>query len=129
MIFEPTSAIDVMSQSQILSLLESLKQTLQLTYIIISHDLCVVNYMADNIMIMYLGKIVEFGKSERIFNDPKHPYTKVLFDAIPSIKTKSIDDLAAIKGEVPSAINPRRGAVSIRDAITAWKSASASSQK
>ena len=106
---EPTSAIDVMSQSQILDLLEKLKKTLELTYIIISHDLCVVNYMADNIMIMYLGKIVEFGPSKQIFENPKHPYTKALFDAIPSIHTENIDQLATIKGEVPSAINPPKG--------------------
>lgn len=106
---EPTSAIDVMSQSQILDLLEKLKKTLELTYIIISHDLCVVNYMADNIMIMYLGKIMEFGPSKQIFENPKHPYTKALFDAIPSIHTENIDQLATIKGEVPSAINPPKG--------------------
>lgn len=106
---EPTSAIDVMSQSQILELLENLKKTLELTYIIISHDLCVVNYMADNIMIMYLGKIMEFGPSKQIFENPKHPYTKALFDAIPSIHTENIDQLATIKGEVPSAINPPKG--------------------
>ena len=106
---EPTSAIDVMSQAQILDLLEKLKETLELTYIIISHDLCVVNYMADNILIMYLGKIVEFGPSKQIFENPKHPYTKALFDAIPSIHTERIDQLATIKGEVPSAINPPKG--------------------
>lgn len=106
---EPTSAIDVMSQSQILDLLEKLKKTLELTYIIISHDLCVVNYMADNIMIMYLGKIMEFGPSKQIFENPKHPYTKALFEAIPSIHTENIDQLATIKGEVPSAINPPKG--------------------
>ena len=98
-----------MSQAQILDLLEKLKETLELTYIIISHDLCVVNYMADNILIMYLGKIVEFGPSKQIFENPKHPYTKALFDAIPSIHTERIDQLATIKGEVPSAINPPKG--------------------
>jgi peptide/nickel transport system ATP-binding protein len=106
---EPTSAIDVMSQAQILSLLESLKEKMELSYIIISHDMSVVNYMADNIMVMYLGKIVEYGKANVVFNDPKHPYTKALFNAIPSIKTKSIDQLSIIKGEVPSAINPPKG--------------------
>ncbi len=106
---EPTSAIDVMSQSQILELLEKLRDTMELTYIIISHDLCVVNYMADNILVMYLGKIVEYGPAQVIFDDPKHPYTKALFDAIPGIHTESIEQLSSIKGEVPSAIHPPKG--------------------
>lgn len=106
---EPTSAIDIISQAQILEILDNLKKELSLTYIIISHDLGVVNYMADNIMVMYLGKVVEYGNSETIFRMPKHPYTKALFDAIPSIKTKSVYDLPVIKGEVSSAINPPSG--------------------
>ncbi len=106
---EPTSAIDVVSQSQMLALLDNLKEQMQLSYILISHDLGVVNYMADKIMIMYLGKVVEFGDSKTIFNDPKHPYTKALFNSIPDLRTKSVDDLFTIKGEVPSAINPPAG--------------------
>lgn len=106
---EPTSAIDVLSQAQILDLLQDLQRKMQLTYIIISHDLAVVNYMADKIMIMYLGKIVEVGDSESVFSRPKHPYTIALFNAIPNINTKSVMDLASIKGEVPSAINPPKG--------------------
>lgn len=84
---EPTSSIDVVSQAQILDLLLSLKKEFDLTYIIISHDLSVVSYMSDNIAVMYLGKIVEYGKSEVIFKNPKHPYTKALFAAILSINT------------------------------------------
>jgi len=106
---EPTSAIDVMSQFQVLELLDSLKKKLKLTYIIISHDLSVVNYMASSIIVMYLGKIVEYGKASKIFDDPKHPYTKALFDAIPGLHTRSVEDLVIIKGEVPSAINPPEG--------------------
>ncbi len=106
---EPTSAIDVVSQTQVLNLLEDLKEKMQLTYIIISHDLGVVNYMADKIIVMYLGKIVEFGNSETIFHQPKHPYTVALFNAIPNLKTKNVEDLASISGEVPSAINPPPG--------------------
>lgn len=106
---EPTSAVDVMSQSQILSLLSELKEKFDLTYIIISHDLFVVNYMADNIMVMYMGKVVEYGPAGVVFKEPKHPYTQVLFNAIPSIDAKSVNDLAAIKGEVSSAINPPAG--------------------
>ncbi|NLA25932.1 MAG: ABC transporter ATP-binding protein, partial [Firmicutes bacterium] len=98
---EPTSAIDVLSQSQILDLLDELKEKLRLTYIIISHDLSVVNYLANNIIVMYLGKIVEYGSANVIFKHPKHPYTKALFNSIPSMRTKSLMDLSSIKGEVP----------------------------
>lgn len=106
---EPTSAIDVMSQAQILKLLDQLKESMDLSYIIISHDMSVVNYMSDNIIVMYLGKIVEQGSADKIFKDPKHPYTKALFNAIPDIHTSSIDELAVITGEVPSAIDPPEG--------------------
>ena len=106
---EPTSAIDVVSQAQVLKMLDNLKEELKLTYIMISHDLSVVNYMSDKIIVMYLGKIVEYGSSGRIFKDPKHPYTGALFNAIPRLDTGSIDELAIIKGEIPSAINPPAG--------------------
>ena len=106
---EPTSAIDVISQSQILNILNDMKDKMQLTYIIISHDLSVVNYMADNIMIMYLGKIVEYGESYKVFQNPKHPYTVALFNAIPTLNMKSVDDLTIVHGEIPSAINPPSG--------------------
>lgn len=106
---EPTSAIDVMSQAQILKLLDGLKESMGLSYIIISHDLSVVNYMADNIIVMYLGKIVESGSANEIFQNPHHPYTKALFNAIPSVQTTSVEELSLIKGEVPSAINPPSG--------------------
>ena len=106
---EPTSAIDVMSQFQVLELLDDLKKKLKLTYIVISHDLSVVNYMASRIIVMYLGKIVEHGNASEILGNPKHPYTKALFDSIPDINTRNINDLAVITGEVPSAINPPPG--------------------
>ncbi|MEI8215951.1 MAG: ABC transporter ATP-binding protein [Eubacteriales bacterium] len=106
---EPTSAIDVISQAQVLEMLEKLKKEMQLTYIMISHDLSVVNYMSDKIIVMYLGKIVEYGESDIIFNNPKHPYTKALFNAIPGLHTRNVEELAIIKGEVPSAINPPKG--------------------
>ncbi|HWQ79217.1 MAG TPA: oligopeptide/dipeptide ABC transporter ATP-binding protein, partial [Anaerovoracaceae bacterium] len=106
---EPTSSIDVLSQAQILDMLLDLKKKFDLTYIIISHDLSVVSHMSDNIAVMYLGKIVEYGKSEIIFKKPRHPYTKALFAAIPGINTRSIDDIETIEGNVPSAINPPSG--------------------
>jgi len=106
---EPTSAIDVLSQAQILNMLGELKEKFQLTYIIISHDLSVVNYMSDKIIVMYLGKIVEYGEANTIFKNPKHPYTVALFNSIPDLRTKSVDELTTVRGEVPSAINPPEG--------------------
>ena len=103
---EPTSSIDILSQAQLLVLLKELKEKLGLTYILISHDLSVVNYMSDKIIVMYLGKIVEQGPAENVFNNPAHPYTKALFMAIPDINTRGIDSLATLEGNVPSAINP-----------------------
>jgi len=84
---EPVSALDVSIQSQILNLLLELRKDLQLTMIFISHDLSVVRYIADHIAVMHLGKIVEYGEAEDVFNHPKHPYTRTLLDAIPQIST------------------------------------------
>jgi oligopeptide/dipeptide ABC transporter ATP-binding protein len=102
---EPTSSIDILSQAQILDLLVQLKQKMGLTYIIISHDLSVVHYMSDRIIVMYLGKIVEQGPADQVFNGPTHPYTKALFNAIPSIDMDSLDELQTLEGNVPSAIH------------------------
>ena len=106
---EPTSSIDILSQAQILDLLMQLKSKLGLTYILISHDLSVVNYMSDRIIVMYLGKVVEKGPAEVLFKTPVHPYTQALFNAIPSIAMNSLDELETIEGSVPSAINPPSG--------------------
>jgi oligopeptide/dipeptide ABC transporter ATP-binding protein len=106
---EPTSSIDVVSQAQILDLLNNLKEKFDLTYIVISHDLSVVNYMADKIAVMYLGKIVEYGDSRTIFKTPRHPYTQALFDAIPDVNTDNIEDITTLEGNVPSSINPPKG--------------------
>ncbi|GAB6178689.1 dipeptide ABC transporter ATP-binding protein [Desulfotomaculum defluvii] len=106
---EPTSSIDVLSQAQILDLLKDIKDKFGLTYILISHDLSVVNYMSDKIAVMYLGKLVEYGTSDEVFNNPAHPYTKALFAAIPDIDTEGIDSLVTLDENVPSAINPPTG--------------------
>ncbi|MEW9082490.1 ABC transporter ATP-binding protein [Caldanaerobacter subterraneus] len=106
---EPTSAIDALSQAQILKLLKELKEELKLTYILISHDLSVVNYMADKIAVMYLGKIVEYGPAEDVFKNPAHPYTKALFMSIPDPEKEGIESITTLEGEVPSAINPPSG--------------------
>lgn len=106
---EPTSSIDIFSQTQILELLHELKEKFELTNILISHDLGVVNKMSDNIAVMYLGKIVEYGKADGVFSHPHHPYTKALFNSIPSLAINSVDELETIEGNVPSAINPPAG--------------------
>lgn len=106
---EPTSAIDIVSQIQILELLGSLKKELDLTYVVISHDLSVINYMSDNIAVMYLGKIVEYGEASQIFGQPAHPYTQALFAAIPDVNTTDVSEIKTLQGNVPSAIEPPAG--------------------
>lgn len=106
---EPTSSIDIMSQIQILDLLERLKQELEHTYIVISHDMSVISYMSDRIAVMYLGKIVEYGATDSIFRDPKHPYTQALLAAVPNIDIEDVSELAVIEGSVPSSIDPPSG--------------------
>lgn len=86
---EPVSALDVSIQSQILNLLLKLRDELDLTMIFISHDLSVVRYIADNIAVMYSGKIVEYGEAEKVFNEPQHPYTQKLLSAVPRIHAAS----------------------------------------
>ena len=106
---EPTSSIDVFSQAQILELIQNLRERFQLTNILISHDLGVVHALADRIAIMYLGKIVEIGPADEIFNHPRHPYTKALFDSIPTLDKHGMDSLKTLEGQIPSPINPPPG--------------------
>ena len=86
---EPVSALDVSIQAQIINLLKQLKDDFNLTFLFISHDLSVIKYLSDRIAIMYLGEIVELGKTEEIFSDPKHPYTKALLSAVPELNSSS----------------------------------------
>jgi oligopeptide/dipeptide ABC transporter ATP-binding protein len=106
---EPTSSIDILSQAQILDLLMQLRQRFSLTYILVSHDLSVVHYMSDRIVVMYLGKIVEQGPASEVFNHPRHPYTQALFNAIPTLEMNSLNELQSLEGNVPSAIDPPSG--------------------
>ncbi len=106
---EPTSALDVSVQAQIINLLEELRQSQQLTYLFISHDLSVVQHISDRIGVMYLGQLVEIGPSEAIFNQPAHPYTQALLGAIPLPEVGRKRELVVLEGAVPSPANPPAG--------------------
>ena len=105
---EPTSALDVSVQSQVLNLMSDLREEFGLTYLFISHDLTVVQHMADKIGVLYLGRLVEEAPRDRLFAEPKHPYTQMLFDAAPRMDAfgREVDPP---KGEIPDAINPPTG--------------------
>jgi len=106
---EPVSALDVSIQAQVINLLIELQQELGLAYVFISHDLSVVRHIADEILVMYLGKPVEQGPSEVIFNNPKHPYTQALLSATPSTNINTKRQRIKLIGELPSPINPPTG--------------------
>ncbi len=106
---EPVSALDVSIQAQIINLLIDLQQEFDLSYIIISHDLAVVEYICDRIAVMYMGKFVEFTTYERLYSDPKHPYTQALLSAIPEIGKMDRKKRIILKGDVPSPMNPPAG--------------------
>ena len=129
---EPTTALDVTVQAQILDLIRDLQQEFDSAVIIITHDLGVVAELADDILVMYAGRAVEYGTAEHIFNEPEHPYTWGLLGSMPRLDRERTERLLPIKGTPPSLINVRRAARSTRAAASstrpgAWRSRSARS--
>ena len=106
---EPVSALDVSIQAQIINLLKKLQRERNMAYVFISHDLSVVKFISDKILVMYLGAVMEFGTKEEIFTNPLHPYTKALLSAVPNpdptVKTQRIK----LEGDIPSPANPPKG--------------------
>jgi oligopeptide transport system ATP-binding protein len=106
---EPVSALDVSIQAQIINLLQDLQERLKLTYLFIAHDLRVVEHISNRVAIMYLGKIVEIASREEIYLNPRHPYTRALLSAIPTIDAAHKPERIKLPGEMPSPMNPPPG--------------------
>ena len=108
---EPISALDVSIQAQVMNLLVKLQKTLDLSYIFIAHDLSMVRYISDYVAVMYLGTVVEYASNKELYRNPKHPYTKALFSAIPvpNPKVEKNRSQIALKGELPSPIHAPEG--------------------
>jgi oligopeptide/dipeptide ABC transporter ATP-binding protein len=106
---EPVSSLDVSIQAQIINLLQELQEQMHLTYLFISHDLRVVEHISHRVAIMYLGKVVEIAKSDTIYQDAKHPYTKALLSAVPITDKRKKKERIVLEGDVPSPVNPPSG--------------------
>ena len=105
---EPTSALDVSVQAQVINLMARLQRQLNLTYLFISHDIGVVEHLADRVAIMYLGRIVEMATTEALFDNPNHPYTRALLHEVPRLDLRR-RKFEPIKGEIPSPLDPPTG--------------------
>ncbi|MGI2830044.1 ABC transporter ATP-binding protein [Vibrio alginolyticus] len=110
---EPVSALDVSIQAQVINLLDDLKQEMGLTLVMIAHDLSVVRHISDRVMVMYLGKPMEVGRYDKVFDDAQHPYTKALLSAVPIANPQLARDreIQLLSGDLPSPLNPPSGCV------------------
>ncbi len=108
---EPVSALDVSVQAQVLNLLMDLQEEMNLAFLFIAHDLSVVRYIADDVMVMYLGKVAEYGQAEKIFEQPRHPYTQALLASTPHLKAQNRKQRVILSGELPSPLSPPSGCV------------------
>ena len=106
---EPTSALDVSVQAQILNLLQKLQSELQLSFLFITHNISVVEYLAHEVAVMYLGRIVEQGSVDEVLHSPKHPYTQALLSAVPVVDAKTKQEVIQLEGDLPSPLNPPLG--------------------
>ncbi len=105
---EAIAALDVSIQSQVINLFMDLREDLDLTYLFISHNLSVVEHISDQVVIMYLGRIVEIAETDDLFEEPNHPYTQALLNGIPKLDQRGID-YEPIEGEIPSPLDPPSG--------------------
>jgi len=106
---EPTSALDVSVQAQILNLLKDLQGRLGIAYLFITHNMSVVEYLAHEVAVMYLGRIVEQGTVDEVLGSPKHPYTRALLSAVPSVDPATRREIIRLQGDLPSPVNPPSG--------------------
>jgi oligopeptide transport system ATP-binding protein len=106
---EPVSALDVSIQAQIINLLQRIQADYDLTFLFISHDLGVVRYLSNRVLVMYLGRLAEMGETEQLFAEPKHPYTQALLSAVPSVKRRKTQSRMVLSGDVPTPFNPPVG--------------------
>jgi peptide/nickel transport system ATP-binding protein len=106
---EPTSALDVSVQAQILNLLKELQDKKGLAYLFITHNISVIEFLAHEVAVMYLGRIVEHGTVDEVLNTPRHPYTRALLSAVPTIESGTQREVIRLEGDLPSPVNPPPG--------------------
>ena len=106
---EPVSALDVSAQAQVLNLLRDIKAQLDITIMVVAHNLCVVEYLSDRVVVMYLGKIVEMAETDDLYQRPLHPYTQALMSAVPTVEVGKPSTEIVLQGEIPSPLNPPKG--------------------